>query len=764
MADSQETKSQVRNPLIALKSKFTSRDPEFDDYIDEGHIDLRHYWYVITRYKWGILSIVFAVSLFTTVMAYSMQPIYQSSAILMIGGNESIMDSNADGNSGRLWQEKFFGTQYALLKSREIAVAALDRLKLDEKPWFDPFKSEGKFTLDWSKWIPTSWAEPDMVDMDGSQGVTESDPDAKLIRWLQNNLKVEPERDTAMVRVSFESYDPKMAALVANAVVGAYIDTHKAQRIESTQQASDWLKEQLEKSQENIVESISSLQKYREDAGLIEVEGMQNVYTEQLRILAGELGNAHRVRTEAENIYQRALRLKAMGQMDSLPIVMNNPWIQRLREQEQDLEREMRLDSARYQGAYPGLDDAQENLRTVRAQINVALDQVVDGLKSEYEVAVENVRQLQAELGKLEEKVQDQTRKEFHADALEKVVLTNRQSYDAFLTKLMETSTMGADTVSTIARIVDPAVPVYDPVKPKKLRMILIAGMLSLLASMGLAFLLDKWDSNFKTREDVEEQLSLPVLGELTLLEGASGDGKDSDPGMSFLEDPRSVFAESIRTIRTGVSLSGLDSSAQIIVVTSTMSGEGKSTVAMNLAISLGQLGNVLLIDADMRRPSLAKRYGLDTKSSGLADLVTGATKVADSIRRIPGDIHFLPAGSYLPPDPQKILSSDRFSVVLRKVGEFYDTVVIDSAPIEMVSDAQILAKLASGVVYVVKADDTHRQAVRQGINSLLYAEAPVLGIVLNQIDPKKVKSYGKYKYGYYRYSHYSKYGYGEGA
>ena len=759
MAETQEHDSYLSKPLVALKNRFTRSDPDFDDYIDEGSIDLRHYWYVVTKYKWGILSLVFAVALFTTVWAYSMQPIYQSSATLMLGGHDSIMDSKDNDASNRMWQDTFLGTQYALLTSREIAKAALERLKLDEKPWFDPLKQDSKFSFDWSKWIPTAWFAGESQDY---PVVNEPDPDEKLIQWLQDNLTVEPVRDTAMIKVSFENENPGMAALVANAIADAYIETHKEQRIESTKDAADWLKEQLAKSQKNIVDSINELQKYREDAGLIDVEGMQNIYSEQLRLMAGDLSDARRQRAEAENIYQRAKRLKAKGLIDSLPVVLDNPWVQRLRAQEQELDKQIRLESAQYQGAYPGLDEARENLRTVKNQISAAVEQIVDGLRSKYEVAVENVKQIQSDMAVLEKKVQDQTRKGFQADALEKVVMTNRQSYDAFLSKLMETSSLGADTVSSIAHVVDQAVPNYVPVKPKKLRMIALSIVLSLMAGLGVAFLLDKWDSTFKTREDVEEQLNLPVLGELVMLNATAGEGKEFDPGMAFIEDQRSVFAESIRTIRTGVSLSGLDSSAQVIVVTSTMSGEGKSTVAMNLALSMGQLGNVLLVDADMRRPTLAKRFGMDSRVLGLTDFISGTAKVAETIQRIPGDIHLLPAGSNLPPDPQKILSSDRFHLVLQKMGELYDTVIIDSAPIEMVSDAQLLAKLATGLVYVVKSDDTPRQAVRQGINTISHVKAPILGIVLNQIDPKKVGSYGKYKYGYYRYSNYSNYGYGE--
>jgi len=192
-------------------------------------------------------------------------------------------------------------------------------------------------------------------------------------------------------------------------------------------------------------------------------------------------------------------------------------------------------------------------------------------------------------------------------------------------------------------------------------------------------------------------------------------------------------------------------------VVTSTVSGEGKSTVAVNLALALGQLGTVLLIDADLRRAALAKLFGLDSKTRGLTDLVAGTAKVTECIRTMPGDIHVLCAGSTIPPDPLKILSSERFSTVLAKAAATYDTVLIDSAPVELVSDARVLATQASGVVYVIKADDTPHQAVRQGLSALSDSGTTLLGAVLNQINPKAVHRYGKYVYSRYgRYGHYS--------
>jgi capsular exopolysaccharide synthesis family protein len=253
------------------------------------------------------------------------------------------------------------------------------------------------------------------------------------------------------------------------------------------------------------------------------------------------------------------------------------------------------------------------------------------------------------------------------------------------------------------------------------------------------------------------------VLGELMALKGKRPDGAAFEPAREFLEQPTSSFAEEIRTIRTGVALSGLDQSNHTLVVTSTMSGEGKSTISVNLALALGQLGTVLLIGADLRRPTLARLFGLDSKKPGVTDLVAGTAKVTECIHEVPGGIHVLFAGSTIPQDPLKVLSSERFSTVLAKAAETYDTVVIDAAPVELVSDARVLATKSNGVIYVVKADSTPHQAVRQGLSALSDTGAPLLGAVLNQVNPDHAHTYGKYKYGYSRYGNYNTYSYGHG-
>ncbi|MCP4409860.1 MAG: polysaccharide biosynthesis tyrosine autokinase [Gammaproteobacteria bacterium] len=740
----------VDNPQQWNQDRLTDRE-----YDDSDSVNFRHYLYILDKHKWAIVGLVFAAGLLATVLAYSMQPIYKSTTTLLIGGSEHLLDT---GNSfeSRNWaaREQFFATQVVLLKSREIAEMALEQLDLLNKPDLNPLNNKDHSSFNWRQWLPASWIEA--IGIEHTPAV-KLDPQTRLLRWLNDNLYIASVRDTTMVKLSFESPNSKLAATVANTVSKSYIDNDLKRRLKSTKEASEWLEAQLEKSQQNLVNAVGTLQRYRESEGLLEVQGMESVYAEQLKILASEIGKSHKIRMEAENIYLRSKRLNTADRFDSLPVVFNNPWLQRLKQQEEELERQIQLDSDRFQGDYPGSDEAQQKLKTLQSQINAAVDQIVVGLKTDYEVAVANQNRLQARLNNLEKKVQGLNSKEFQAKALVQVVSNYQQSYETLLSKMVEITTRGSDTISLIARIVDPAIPGNRPEKPKKLRIIGVSIVLSLFVGIGLALLLERLDNTIKSREEVEDRLKLPLLGELAKVREKTK-SKHSNMATEFRDNPKSIFAEAIRTIRTSVALSALDSPKnQVLAVTSTVTGEGKSTTALNLAFALGSLGNVLLIDADLRRPSVAKNLGLDSSSKGLTDLVQGTVKISECIHHVSGDIHVLPAGSSLPSDPLVILASGRFSELLNKLSTAYDTVIIDTAPVELVSDALILATKASGLIYVIKAGVTSYKAVRHGINNFTHREIPILGVVLNHIENPKAELYAKHVYGFdaKRYAYY---------
>ena len=731
------------NSTDLTASSFDSTDltaSGFDQFVGDDGIDLRQYWRVIDRHKWGILGLVFAVGLFTTVWAYSLQPVYRSTATLLIGGDEAVTVSDRPDSQSWVDTGRYLNTQYELLKSRKVAKTVLETHRA---VILALMQAESKSGFDWRDWVPQSWLElAGLVQLP----VAESDPDNDLYDWLRGGLQVRPVRDTSIVHIGFEATDPELAARFANAYTRAYLDYNMQQRVESTTEASQWLEEQLAKAEEHVMKSADILRQYQDEMGLVDVEGMQNVQTQLLTDRSASLSVARQARSEAERLYLLAERLHKEGRMDNIPEVLENDRIQRLREEEELLDRKIRSDSERYQSDYPGLEETKNELQALREHINESLKKNVEGYKTDLEIAKSNEWQLEREVQALQDDIQKLGHKLVEVEALEHTVETYRQAYDAFLDQLMATRTRSADTVSMIAQVLDPAVPVLIPVKPNKRRMLIISLMLALMGGIGITLLVDKLDNTLKSREDVQERLGVPVLGELIMLKGTRADGAPLAPHAHFMGKPASSFAESVRTIRTGVVLSSLDQSHQTLVVTSTMNGEGKSTVALNLALALGQLGKVLLIDADMRNSGLATLFGLDSRTPGLTDLVAGTVAVDECIiHKIPEDIHVLCAGSTVPPDPLKILSSERFSKLLEEAAATFDTVVIDSAPVELVSDARVLAAKATGVVYVIKADETPHQVVRHGLDALIGTGTALLGVVLNNINPDRAHPYGRY-------------------
>lgn len=348
-------------------------------------------------------------------------------------------------------------------------------------------------------------------------------------------------------------------------------------------------------------------------------------------------------------------------------------------------------------------------------------------------------------------------RKDVQLKALQHEVKSTRQLYETFLNRLKETDQSSTLKTAT-ARMIDPAIVPLVPIKPKKKLIVSTAFVLSLVAGIGLIFLLDLLDSTIRSIEQVESKLGMPVLGLLPLLKLKS---KKQDRAATLREmasDDNHQFSEAIRTIRTGIMLSAIDNPHKVILVTSSTPDEGKSTVAANLAIAMGRMERVLLLDADLRRPSIAKQFGMDTKENGLSELVAGTAKFKDCLERNEAyNIDVIHSG-LIPPNPLELLASNRFKAVLASLEKHYDRIIIDSTPVQAVSDALVLSQHARGVVYVVKADSTSDHVIKTCVKRLREVDAPIIGVVLNQLDTKKSDRYGYYGYGGY----YDEYGYSD--
>ncbi len=721
-------------------------------------LDFVEYWRSISKRKWKIAGLVLLVALISLLVVFSMRPGYRATATLMIEQGKSKVVSIEEvysslGGANR----EYYQTQVEILKSRELARKVVDKLHLARHPDFDPRQQSSASVFRFS---PTNWFR-------SREPLTEADAAGRAIRLLGEDLQIQPVRNSQLVTISFTAYDRELAASVPNALAEIYIESDLEARVGMTQRASAWLAERMGELRTKLESSERALQDYRERERIVDAKGLVlSGASKALEEATSNLVVARTRRAEAETLFNQVQMVKlgrASGGYESIPAVLRHPTVQKFKEAEADAERKLADVSKRYGPEHPKMLQATAELAAARDNTARQIESVVSGVNREYEIAKANELAIERALSQSKTEIQNMNRKEFQLGILEREAQANKQLYDMFGTRAKETN-VGGDLQSTVARIVDPATIPANPYSPKKMQIVVLASVIALMFCIMLSLMLDRISNTINTAGEVEHRLGLPMLG---YLQKMAGTGKKSTKSeMAFLNDNQSLFSESIRTLRTSVLMSALDSPKKVLVTTSSVPSEGKTTVSFNLACALAQVKRVLLIDADMRRPKIGHLVGRDKKSPGLSDLVSGVAEIGDCIvRHEQGGFHILSAG-FIPPNPLELLSSEKFAEVLGQLRDEFDIIVIDSPPVQLVSDAIVLSRLANSVIYVVKADSTPYPLARGGIRRLAMANAPLLGVVLNQLDLERAqKYYGEYSgYGRYRgYRGYKGHAYGYG-
>jgi polysaccharide biosynthesis transport protein len=724
---------------------------------EEPNLAVATYWNLILKHRWGIIGLAVACGLLAALVAYSLEPVYKAEASLLLDskrkGFSPVQEQGEASWMSYFDSQTFLQTQILLIRSRALAEAVVDRLKLWEDPEFDPRQAKprrARVQFDWMAWLPDILpaAEPAPVP-------TEAEARAETVAAVVGRVKAEAVPDSEVIKVGFSANDPKLAARVANAYADAYVEMGLETRLQAVSKAATWLTGRLDGMREKVEASERKLQAYREAEGLVDMQGTLDLVDKQLTGLADRVVEARTKRDDLQGLsdqIQRAGKLST-AELAAHPTLARNTTIQALKASELQAEREASELGKRYGPAHPKMLAARSDLDTVKAKLATEVGNVAAGVRKELDIARAQVEKLEAELATAKIHAQDTNRQEFTLRALKRDVESDRQLYDLFLTRFKETN-LGADVESTNARIIDAAEVPETPVEPNIRRIIAVVTLLALIVGVGLALLMEYLDNTLKSGQDVEESLLLPLLGTVPLLSGRRR--RKTLPERTFVDQPKSEFAEAIRTVRTGVVLSNVDVPHRVVLVTSSVPGEGKTTVAINLAMALGHLDKVLLIDADMRRASVGGKFGLPAAAPGLSNLVAGTADEASTIHRPEGlNIDIMPAG-LIPPNPLELLSSRRFAETLDRLRERYDRIVIDSAPAQAVSDSLILSKACDAVVFVVRSDETPLPLVQMAVKRLRQVGAPLIGAVLNQYDSDRGARYGHYHYGKYRRYSYS--------
>ncbi|SDR82618.1 GumC family protein [Pseudomonas oryzae] len=722
---------------------------------DNDEIDLLQLWQTLWRRKWSILALVLVVVMVTVLAVLSITPIYRAGATLLIEKKEANVVSieqvyGLEGDSNEYLQ-----TQFELLKSRALAERVVKQLNLTTHPEFDPRQQPEPLIdiggllagFNIGKAIPATLPE----DLEEGVDPTEAQILDSVTKAFMGRIYIVPQGKSQLVSVEVEMADPRLAAKAANALANGFIESQMEASMEMSMTATNWMNTRLSELRVKLKEAEDKLQAFREKENLVDVDGVSTISAAELSATSDRMIDARRQRAEAESLYRQVQGSRGAGweRLASIPAVLGDPLIQQFKANEAKAKAKVEELSKRYGQRHPTMEAARTELAAASASLRGQVEQVVASIERNYQMAVANEGSLRASVEANKAQIQDISRKEFKLRELQREVETNRALYDTFLSRLKETAAT-SDLETANARVVDKAIVPAIPVKPKKPLIVAIAALLALFAGAGLTLLLEALNNTFKGTEEVENKLNLPVLGILPLVKN-----KDrSAVAHLFSDNKDKSFCESIRTIRTGVVLSNMEEPHKVLVITSSIPGEGKSTVSANLAMALGQMEKVLLIDADMRRPTLAKNFDFPVGTPGLANLIAGTAKLEECIKQVDG-IDMLSAGA-VPPNPLELLSSPRFEKVLEFLRSRYDRVVIDSPPTQAVSDAAVLATHANALLYVVKSEATAIPLVQKGVGQLLQSNAPVTGVVLNQVDIKKAQKYGYSYGGYYDYYGYS--------
>ncbi|MEO7741975.1 MAG: polysaccharide biosynthesis tyrosine autokinase [Usitatibacter sp.] len=735
---------------LALQEPLQNADPAAPG---GDTLDVVEYWRAISKRRWAILGLTLAVAILSTLIASAMRPSYRAAAVLLIEQGKNKVVSIEEVYSQGLIQREHYQTQVEILKSEDLARKVVQKLNLVTHPDFDPRQAEAP----WTSRVLANVMPPEDVRW------TDDQVFKVVVERFKRDLSIQLVRNSQLAQLSFTAYDRTLAAQVPNTLAEVFIESDLDSRVAMTQRAAAWLRERMGELRAKVDGAEKALQDYRDRERIVDTKGLAlSGAGRQLEELTRGLVEARQKRAEAESAYSLVQQIKT-GRMqtgyDSVPAVIRHPLIQRMKEQEADADRRLSDAAKRYGPEHPRMIQAKAELEAAKESTRKQMEVVVAGIAKEYEAARANETAVERALAQSKSDIQGINRKEFQLGVLEREVQQNRNLYDMFVNRLKETSVAG-DLQSTVARVVDPATVPIAPYAPKKDQIVIVSSALALCLAAMLALLLDRLTNTLNSTADVENRLGVPALGVLQKIRGFPGKGFVSE--LAFFNDTQSTFAEAIRTVRTGVLMSALDAPHKVVVVTSSVPEEGKTTLSLNLACALGQVKKkVLLIDGDMRRPKIGRLMGRESRHPGLADLVAEQAQTAQCIfldER--SGIHILTAGT-VPPNPLELLSSKRFEDVIGRLRETFDIVVIDSAPLQLVSDAQVLSQFASSVIYVVKADSTPYQVAQNGLKKLRRVNAPVLGVVLNQLDLEKAeKYYGEYS-GYKSYKGYKKYGYG---
>ena len=706
------------------------------------------------RRRWRVVAGSLVICLALAVFALSvLQPRYTASAqILLDSHKQNVMQNQAVFQGGPL-DASAVESEVSLIQSFNVCHRVVEKLALNRD---SEFVSQGPGLIG-RVLIMLHLASPAAIEVPPDRAIA---PEmVAAIASLRQNMAVKRIGITLVIEVSVTSKDPVKAARIANAMTDAYLVDQLEARYDAAKRASSWLNERLGGLKDSVQTSERNVAEYRAQYGLVETANGGGVDKQQVSEINAQIALARASVAEKEAKYEQTQRLlKGGGNMASVAEVLQSPVVSNLRTQEAEVARKEADLATRYGDRHPLVVNVRAELTDVRRAINSEVQRILSNVKNEYEVAQKREQSLQDSLQKLTGVANQGDEVRIKLRELERESETNRTLYQSFLSRFKETREQTTLETSD-SRVITPASVPASPSFPRQSIVLSIAAVLGLLFGTGGVLLLEYIENGFMTVEQTEAILGLPVLAILPAIDKSEYD-PDND-GSSIptfvVKKPLSRFSEAVRAVRVGVALSNVDHPPRLILITSSVPSEGKSTFASSFATSAAASGQrVLLVDGDMRHPSTSKLFGLE-KQIGLVDLLGSALEPVQVIQRFQGStLSMLPAGASTKNAPD-LLGSQKMTMLLKRWREEYDLVIVDSPPVTAVVDSLIVASEADKIVFVIEWEATPREVVARALSVLGSNKARLAGIVLNKAQLKQMRYHQTY-YGYYSSSYNKRY------
>ena len=733
------------------------RDQIQANLLDDETIDFAHYWQVFKRYSGRIILLAVVFTVLVGVIVMKMTPQYSAKATLLIESQPANVMSIEEVYNADTTRKDYMQTQYEIISSRQVARMAVEELGLADNATFMPPATEDNALMAKAK----SWISSLLPEGDSSARkvpLTEEQKREKRIRAatnrLMNALSISLVNNTQVIEITAMSQSPELAAAIANTMGNVYVENYLQAKVDMTAKATSFLTESMEGLREKLDAAERELSRFYEENQLVNLNnGVVSLAAEELEELTEQLRDAQTTLNQNRTIYQQTQNSGAdYSALARLPEVLNHSNIQSVRRQEGDALSRVSELSKVYGPKHPKMIAANAELSSIRDTLQTQIRDLISSITTQYRASQNKVSTLQEKVAEAKSEYRTLSSLENRRRALQRDVDINQQMYNSMFTRLKETSELGGFK-SANARILDPAVPPGNPAKPNKTLIIGAAFIASFGFGVLLAFVLEALNSGVRSVDDVEKKLGQRMLG---LIPTLALKRKEELPLRAYFDNQFHHFSEAVRTLRTSLSLMNIEKQSQAILITSSVPKEGKTTVSTNLAFALGQLDKAILIDADLRRPTIGKRFGVPNYQPGLSNLIMRTHKLEEClVHDEQSGLDLISAGT-IPSNPQELLAGDGFRALINYLKKHYKYVVVDTAPTQAVSDAMVVSKACDSVIYVVRADSTSEKMILNGLGRFLQVGHRVDGVVLNQVDLGKSDVSERYGGFYDQYNYQS--------